>query len=262
MTNVVFARPREEFGSYTDLWQMITLSRFPLRYIDEIDWTVDQTVIATPKHPEWSCIPDRHAARLIWWSIERMANVDLPMDMANPYVPPCVDEVWVSDRSLATNMGAKYVFLGGHRSFGSVNGLDKQYDIITLMAPWARRTQVLKGLRQFKVADTGDLWGDERDRRLRQSRLMVMCHQDEQPICEPPRMMIGGSYALPMVCELSEDSGYWIQGVHYCGVTLEQLPAMVLLFLVNPVRAARLGLAAWQLVCVEHPFRQEVEAAL
>jgi len=262
LTNVVFARPRQEYGSYRDFWRIVELSQFRTRYLEEIDWSQGNlTVIAGPKNAEWQAIPDRHNARLIWWNIERCVNADDVWDMSNPHVPRCVDEVWTSDRSIAKRFGWHYVFFGGHRSFGSLS-VNKNYDVITLMAPLPRRAELFRELQRFNLADTGNLWGEERDERLRESRIMLMCHQDDQPICEPPRMMIGGCYALAMLCEWSADSGYWVQGEHYVGVNFEDLVDTVTLMLLDPVRLARFGAAAWRLVCVEHPFVQEVQAAL
>jgi len=263
MNNIVFARPRHEYGSYADFWRVVKLWGFPICYLDQVDWSQGNlTVIATPKNAEWVAIPDRHNARLVWWSIERMANADDLFDMANPYVPRCVDEVWTSDGSIARLLHWRYVFLGGHPDFANAEPLAKQYDIVTLMAPLPRRTRLLDELKVFTNADTGNLWGVERDLRLRQSRLMVMCHQDEQAICEPPRMMVGGCYMLPMLCETSKDAGYWIAGQNCLMSPLETLSEQAALILQHKGLMARIGAAAWRLTCQEHPFRQEVEASL
>lgn len=266
MNNVIFARPRQDYGSYRDFWRVVELSQFPMCYLDEIDWSLgNQTVIATPKNAEWSAIPDRHNSRLVWWTIERNSNTTDALDMSNPHVPRCVDEVWTSDRSIARKQGWKYVFLGGHRMFSDVAlpiHWIKQYDIITLMAPMPRRARLFEELKVFSNADTGNLWGEERNKRLGDSRLMIMCHQDDQPICEPPRMMIGGCYALPMLCERSADSGYWIESTHYLAVSLDKLARTAQLIIDNEALLARIGMAAWRLVCIERPFAQEVQAAL
>src|SRR5260221_7279695 len=133
MNNVIFARPRHVYGSYTDFWRIVELSGFTTAYLDEIDWSRGNlTIIATPKSAEWSGIPDRHNARLVWWTIERNTNTDDRLDMANPYVPRCVDEAWTSDRSIARAMHWRYVFLGSHRAFGSLDVMHKAYDVITL----------------------------------------------------------------------------------------------------------------------------------
>ncbi len=264
MNNIVFARPRHEYGSYRDFWHLVDLAGFRVQYINEIDWSQGHvTVIGIPKTPDWKQIPDRHNARLIWWNIERCVNADDVWDMSNPRVPRCVDEVWTSDRSIATRFNWKYVFLGGHSAFASGKMPSKRYDIITLMAPLPRRTDLFNELKRFNVADTGDLWGEERDLRLRQSRLMLMCHQDDQPICEPPRMMIGGCYALPMLCEESTDSGYWVAFKHYVPAKFGDLIGSAQ-FLLNarPDYLEGFGRAAWRLVTIEHPFRETVEAAL
>src|SRR5689334_23363759 len=91
--NIIFARPRHDYASYRDVYNVIDLSGFPLRFVDEIDWSQDVTVIGTPKHPEWLTIPTHKRARLIWWNLERMHTDEPQMDMSNPFIPPMVDEV-------------------------------------------------------------------------------------------------------------------------------------------------------------------------
>lgn len=260
MTDLIFARPRHDYASYRDVYRVIELSGFPLRFVDEIDWAQDVTVIGTPKHPEWAAIPTHKRARLIWWNLERM-HIDEPlMDMSNPFIPPCVDEVWAADRAIAKQQGAKYVFFGGHRAFGSVDVCHKEYDIVTLMAPMARRAKLFEELRQFKSADNGSLWGEERDQRLRHTRLMLMAHQDDYRWVWPPRMMLGGCYALPMLCEECDDPGYWGGACEFA--PLHELATKARYLLQDDVRLARMSAAAWRLACVERPLRKEVEAAL
>lgn len=264
MNNVIFARTRHHYKTYDDVYDLAALSGFPVRYLDELDWRDStQTVIAPVKHPEWDSIPGNKRSRLIWWTFERGLDDAPLMDMSNPFVPSYVDEVWASDRAYATHIGAQYVFLGGHRAFGSVDVKHKEYDIVTLMY-FSGRRQFLQGeLKTFALADCdGGLWGEERHKRLMQTRLMLCAHQDNKPWCEPIRFMLAGCYALPIVSEWCADSGYWQDGGHYAAGPLDQLTGLARLLLSNTPLMARLAASAWRLVCVERPFRQEVEAAL
>jgi hypothetical protein len=264
--NVIFGRPRHHYKPYDDFFAVANMSGYPIRYIDDIDWrTTNRTVIAPIKSPEWECIPGNKKARLIWWNLERGID-DAPfMDMANPMAPACVDEVWASDRAYARKIGAKYVFLGGNRAFGAVSVTDKQFDVVTLMY-WSGRRQVIRGaLSTLTSADKeGGLWGEERHKRLMQSRLMVTAHQDDQPWSEPIRWMLAGCYALPILSEACLDSGYWEPQSHYHVAPISELGIMARLLLQkqNGPALARVGASAWRLVCIERPFRQEVEAAL
>ncbi len=263
MNKVVFMRPRHEYASYQDLWRLIKLSGFELKYVDQIDWQSNITVIGLPKHPSWEQIPlpGNRRAKLIWYNTERLHRDAPLMDMSNPHVPAYVDEVWAADKKIAELMDGKYVFLGGHPTYGSVNVVDKQYDIIHLMAPLPRRHDLLHMLnREFTIADTGSLVGEERHKRLMASRLMVMAHQDEHRYVMPPRMMIGACYALPMICEECDDPGYWAEAISF--VPLDRLLSHARVLLTDPVKLARMGADAWRLACRERPFRSQIEAAL
>jgi hypothetical protein len=259
---VVFARPRHNYASMVDVYNLILLSGFPLMFIDEIPWQTDITVIATPKCEEWQQIPYPHRARMIWYYLERAHNDTPVWDMSNTSVPDVVDEVWAADRGIATQFDFKYVFFGGHRSFGNYRVLEKKWDIITLMAPLPRRAHLFLALKKYKLADTGSLWGEQRHTRLLESRLMIMSHQDEFKWVWPPRMMIGASYAIPMLCETCVDPGYWIPGVHAEFAPMERIPEVARCLLSDDVRLARLGAAAWRLACVDRPFKKNIEEAL
>jgi hypothetical protein len=184
------------------------------------------------------------------------------MDMSNPYRPPYVDELWASDRAYAQSIGARYVFLGGHRAFGGVNVQEKQYDIITLMYYSARRQQLGNELERRFSGASGSFWGEERHKRLMSSRLMVTAHQDDKPWSEPIRFMLAGCYALPLLSETCQDASYWVPGQNYLAAPLNDLANQAALVLQHDILRARIGATAWRLVCVERPFRQEVEAAL
>src|SRR5512140_410819 len=264
MNNVIFARTRHHYVPYDDLYRLAKLSGYEVQYIDEIDWHDYTAIVICPvKSDEWMCIEQAHSARFIWWNLERGLDNATEMDMANPHVPFYVDEVWASDPAYARSIGAKYVFLGGHRAFGSVDVQSKKYDIITLMY-WSGRRQNLRfDLRDFSNADqTGGLWGDERHEKLMQSRLMISAHQDDKPYSEPIRFTIAGCYALPRLSETCEDSGYWEKGKHYLSASLASLGDTARSVINFPAMLANVGAAAWRLVCVERDFRAQVEAAL
>lgn len=263
MSTIVFARTRHEYFPYQDFWRLVQLAGFPVSYLDEIDWKARQTVVATPKNGEWAGVPPKHASRLIWWNLERMHTDCPPEDMSHPAVPPGVDEVWASDRAMATAHGARYVFLGGHRAFGSVDIRHKRYDYITLMY-WSGRRQQIRG--DFQGLSCGDgpqgTWGADRHVRLMESKLMVSAHQDEMPWSEPIRWAIAGMYALPLLTETSRDPGHWHEQTHFLSADLRDLGNLTHMVLHEDAIRARLSAAAWRLVCVERPFRESVlEAA-
>jgi hypothetical protein len=261
MNEVVFMRPRQEYASYQDLWRLITMSGYRIKYVDEINWDEDITVIGLPKHSSWDSIPKKRRAKLVWYNTERLHRDAPLMDMSNPFIPACVDEVWAADKAIADIQQAKYVFLGGHQAFGSVNVRAKHYDIIHLMAPMPRRHDLLRQLnREFTIADTGDLRGAERHERLRASKLMVMAHQDEHRWVMPPRMMIGACYALPMICEECVNPGHWGDVISF--VPLDRIVSHARVLLEDDVKLARMAAKAWRLVCRERTFASQIEEAL
>src|SRR5262249_39230851 len=126
-------------------------------------------------------------------------------------------------------IGARYVFLGGHRAFGEVCVTHKVYDYIGLMAPLSRRIYLYHALDDLGLT-RADLpngtWGDERHKRLQQSKLLLSCHQDEYQWSEPIRFMIASCYALPIVSETCANPGDYQKDVHYASAPFEDLPAL------------------------------------
>lgn len=260
--SIVFAKTRQFYQPYQDVYRLVELAGFQLQFIDEVDWERTDVVIATPKHPEWTCIPQRKKATLIWWSFERMLHVDA-LDMASPVVPDVVDEVWVSDRALAERYNFRYVFLGGHEGFAQVDArVKKEFDLITLMY-WSGRRQALQPfLAPFSMADRpSGCWGEERARRINASRLMLSAHQDEQPWSEPIKFALAGMYGIPLLSEVCADSGYWRAGEHYMATTFHDLSTAARILLNHPVSMRIAAANAWRLVCRERPFRETVENA-
>ncbi len=263
MTNIIFAKTRHTYDSYQDFWRLVELSGFTVRYLDEIDWQQDGlTVIGTPHNGEWFGIPTAKRARLIHWNLERCLPDAPHGDSASAAHYDYVDEVWASDRAMAKHCGARYVFLGGHRAFGSVDVLHKRYDVISLMYWNNRRQSLLTQLNGLQRADNGrGMWGNERHECLMQSRLMVTAHQDDSLWSEPIRFAIAGMYALPILSEVCEDAGEW--NGKFESAPFTELGAKARYLLQDDVRLARMGAVAWRLVCVERDFKSQVlEAAL
>jgi hypothetical protein len=183
---------------------------------------------------------------------------------------PIYDETWVSDRALAASYGARYVFLAGHRAFGTVDFAHKDTDFISLCANFGRRTETLHKLRkQFSCADNPNgTWGEERDRALKRSQCMVNIHQDNERWHEPFRFMVASCYCLPIISEDCADSGLFLSwekdptNAHYISGSLAHLPLLVSLVTSQPAPYRRMAANAWRLVCVEHTFRGEVEKAV
>lgn len=261
MTAIRFARTRHHYPQYDDFWNIVHLAGFPIVYLDEVDWQDAATVIFTPKNGELNIPPDCRA-RAIWWNLERCHRDEPPTDMAHPFKPDVVDEVWASDRAMAEWSGARYVFLGGVEQAVEFDYRQpRTFDVITLMY-WSQRRQAIQHAltSRFKMAPNG--WGDERHRAILASRLMVSAHQDEYPWMEPIKFALCAMYGLPILSEVCADSGHWEAGRHYLATNLLDLPTYAEYLLRDDVALSRLAANAWRLVVREHPFRREVEAAV
>lgn len=259
---IVFAQTRTTYAPYADFWRIVQLSGFPIKYLDEIDWTAADTVIATPRNGEWSAIPAVRQARLVHWMLERPRPERDEMNS----IHQTADEIWASDTLLAEQVGGRYVFLGGVETFANVNVLRRRdYDLIALMY-WSPRRDGLRhelleeGL--TLVDPNGNCWGEWREQALNSSRIMLNAHQDEYPWCEPIKFCLAGMYGLPLLSETSAGSGYWEPGFHYISAPLADLVTWAKYLLTDDVALARLGAHAWRLVCRDHTFKQEVEAAV
>lgn len=261
MTNIIFMRPRRDYMPYQDVYRVITLSGFPLRYLDEIDWQEPSVVIGTPYTPDWSSIPRNRRAYLVHWNFERCRSDAALDDMATGVPHPEPDEQWVSDRALATRFGARYVFFGGVDNFATLTVAEKVYDLIMLMYFSHRRQPLRNQLASFRVADwTSGCWGDERAAKIAQSRLMFSAHQDDEPWCEPIKFCLAGMYAIPLLSETCADSGYWKAGQHYLSAPFERLAdyAHVLLRAEHDTTLRVIAANAWRLVIRERPFKSQV----
>lgn len=259
---VLFARTRFVYPPYNDFFRMAELSGYATCYLDEVDWQKSQVVISSPHNGEHLGVPKERKARSILWNIERPTpGTDyFPNGRDIPYG---IDEVWVSDAEIARITGARFVFLGGHRSFAGGIKSEKHWDVISLMAMFGRRTGLPVQLSEFSWADvSGGTWGEDRHQRLMGSRLMISAHQDDYPYIEPPRYMLAGCYALPLIAEEAALYRIWKPHEHFIPTKMDDFPCLVRSLLKDEVRRARLGASIWRLVCVEHPFKQEVDEAV
>lgn len=202
---IVFARPRHNYQSYTDLWTLVEAGGFPLIYIDEIDPQDSDTVYiySTPDvSHEWK----DPKARIIFWLLEWYGDY---------WQRPGVAETWVSNRTFAEIYGGRFVPLGSHPMLGNPVKLEVQYDIAHMSyADIYRRRWLLDRLieKHVKIAPNG--WGEERDRTLRSTRAMLHIHQlADFPAVAPLRAAIAAAYALPLITENGWDL-YPYEAIH------------------------------------------------
>ena len=70
MTNIIFARPRHHYDSYTDLYRLIELSGYPLIYFDEIDPVSDNLYVMTIVNGENMHGWHQPRAKIVLWDLE------------------------------------------------------------------------------------------------------------------------------------------------------------------------------------------------
>jgi hypothetical protein len=172
-----------------------------------------------------------------------------------------VSRVWASDRWYAGKIGAEYVTLGSHRALASGPHVlpTTQYDLAVMMytGPY-RRNHILHHLSLQGVMVAGPAWGDERHKRLKQSRAMLHIHQHEGVnTVAPLRWALAAAYGLPMISEIVTNAyPFWTTTLWAGYRTLKSRPMELLC---SDRRLQRYGSALQQQLCDDLPFRQCVE---
>jgi hypothetical protein len=250
----IFARPRWDYDSYQDMYSLITLSGFPLIYFDEIDPSADETYICTMINGENQHGWQAGRARIIVWDLEWRLQGEPPNI-------PGVSEMWASDRWYAEQIGARYVPLGSHPGLNPTSELaiDKLFDVTMLAYMTPRRERIANELKWSGLSMTGNAWGEQRHNFLLSSRAMVNVHQhDWAHTTAPQRFALAAAYKLPLISEKACDPGVFADAVLWSeyGALAE--------FVSNQVRGdlSAFGEALYELLCVEHTFKSEVERAL
>lgn len=235
LTKIIFAKPVYQYDSYSDFWQLVKLSNFPVISVSDIDITKDQIIITAPMNGDYkehfvgnlahyeetgeitggqlaqqkeSGLP--RLAHLIVWNLERPSG----SGTLGQYAKECAewiskhrycDEVWVSDPALADETMLRYVILGSDAGLGQ-KSRKKAYDFThqSLMIP--RRVNIYKEF--ANIGPNAWPWNNpSRDDILVRSRFGVNVHQDNWGFCEPLRFALFAAYGLPIVTE-TLTSGY------------------------------------------------------
>lgn len=255
---IVFCRPRYEYQSYWDLYQLITLSGFSLIYFDEIDWESDNVYIASPLNGEFPTLLPTRKCRVIWLNIERPY-------VGNPkkFDRPDFDDIWVCDRRWAEQVDAKHFIMGSHEALGLRNQ-PKSYDWISCTYENPRRTATWSKLKEYNRGPNG--WPctpEERATWLAASRLYVVPQQDPPPHAVTPlRFAIAAAFQLPMIYEGETDTYPFTSGVNYIHSEYTDIPRQVGIALQDPAKLKAIGNNLHQMLCVDSNFKQSVERML
>lgn len=253
MGDVIFARPRHVYDSYSDLYTLIRLSGYPLIYFDEIQPDSDNCYILTLLNGETNNGWPDAKARIILFDLEWRLEGEYP-------VIPGIVETWAADPWYAQRIGAKYVPLGSHSELAGPrdNAPLQSYDTIMLAYMTNRRMQMREWLRDRDVTIAPQGWGAERHQSICQSKTMLHVHQhDGIYTIAPQRFALAAAYHMPLISEnVGEDTlfGDSVMWVEYGDMAA---------FVANEGRGdvSHYGEALYNKLCVEHTFRKEIEAA-
>lgn len=222
--DVIFVKPRHQYDSYYDLWELVKCSHFPVIYPDQIpefdaaNHGRNYMYIVAPFNGEMyqDAVKNRRHPLLLW-NLERPGEdtienyrISSEKHIADGYI----DDVIVSDLSLALKTRFHFVPVGLHEDYimakdEELINLSKPYAFSHLMCYSNRRgflfkepSHELRLYNNLKVAPRG--WDDVRDDSLRASCCMLYLHQDFHYIVAPLRFVLAMSYGLPIISEFCE----------------------------------------------------------
>lgn len=265
--SVIFARPDYDYGSYRDLYDLITLSGFPLVKFGELQPDSDNTYILAVVNGENQGGWQNPTARIILYDLEWRLEGTYPRI-------PGVSEVWVgdqwySDRLQEKGIANRYVPLGSNTLLAGRTLASDPYayfDVAYISYLTHRRERLLNSLfaHNVLVSPTHNLWGSERDQVLRASRAMLHVHQhDNAPTIAPLRWCLAAAYGLPMISESVGSMGIF-DNRYTLYADYPHLAEFTKLWTRRDSlsRLADFGLALQSLLCRDYTFRIGIERNL
>lgn len=252
------------YDGYWDWKHLAELSGYPTIWLNEIDPESDNTYILSPLNGDWTHGWQDPKARLILHDLEwRLSEGGHAWDKSELVVPPGVAEVWASDKWYADITGAKYVPLGSHPGLVQNEApASEQYDATFQAYIWGRRNHMEDLLKTAGVSIAPSKWNPDRDALLKSTTAMLHVHQwDAIHTIAPLRFAIAAAYGLPLISEQVQQRSIF-DGVALF-TTYDAMPDYVKTLVKRyPDKLREHGAALHELLCVEHSFRKNVEAAL
>lgn len=269
---IVFALTEWNYDSYTDYRKLIQLSGFRTCLVKDVDFERPAVYIVSPANAELPAMVKAQKERgvekkcklIVWWLERPDAAKTLPSNRVKHALLEevdeffsLVDEVWVSDRHLASlDSRLKYVLLGSHPKLREKISKDKKYDYCHMSYVYGRRGEILGALtKDLKEGPNG--WGVERDRTLNASRAIVNVHQTPMPIGEPLRFSLSAAYELPLISEHLADPWPMKEGTHFISFRADEIQGKVSDALKRP-DLSRLGKNLHALLCLRNTFGEVV----
>ena len=287
---IVFALPRQEYGSYVDYRKLIEVSGFERCFFDEIDLTVDGTVyIVSPANFSlWQSLvryerPKRVSSKVIWWNLEdqwlptkpisELKTTETHASTESVLALPGVSAAWCSNRTLPSQ-DDRYMFvpLGSDTRLADSARGAKKWDLCHMSYVWGRRRPLHDLLSQrFIVAPPA--FGADRDLTLSASSAMWIVHQNERRVLmEPQRFAFAAAYRLPVITEaIDDDPGVlpapypFERGTDYVSFdhkTPNEAAEFIAGWLAIPDKLRKLGERLHERLAMEFSFRDCVEVSV
>ena len=196
------------------------LSGFETCYVDEVDISKPRVVITSPMNGEWephinNQIGKPRNAHLIHWCLERPSGAGGVFNYGKSnrakIYDRTLDDVWVSDRAMASETMLRFVICGSDYGLGEPSP-QKKYDFCHMSYETDRRRRVYNYFDQNTIGPNKWPW-EGRDEVLKHSRFALNIHQDSYPFQEPLRWALFAAYGLPMLTELVKDAYPWHEDV-------------------------------------------------
>jgi hypothetical protein len=272
--NIVFVETRYQYDSYTDLRTLAKLSGFDTCYVDEVDIRKPNVYIVSPHNGEWNPhlanqAGKPHNAYLVLWCLERPSGAGGVGNYARSnrsYIyDRYLDDVWVSDKHLASEASLTYVPLGSDYGLGEPGAVnDKIYDFTHMSAIVDRRARVYNMFHRDSIGPNCWPWDENpsRDEVLKKSRFALNVHQDQYPFQEPLRLALFAAYGLPVLTEEIVNAIPWNEDIcvfnPYDGIA-GRLRQMI----DNPYdRWYDMGMRARDYICKDFNFKKMVLKAI
>lgn len=274
-TDPIFVRSTRDYSSYTDFWNLVKLSNFPIIRSSEVDFSSDAIYVwvemdvdfmiptsDTPKADRraravfWHIEPvDRRASDTMdaqaWWK----AGLDQALEL--------VDDVWVSDRGImALDPRPTWACFGGHwglRKTAIESG--PTYDVAHLGQRTPRRQLIIDDLEKRGITVSPSPWGAQRTLILTMSKVMLDVQRlDGMPMATPIRWVTAATYHLPIVREELPDPDPLVDGKTIMMAPLDQIADRVEAALKEDL--SEMGAKLWRKMCHDDPFDRGVQRAI
>lgn len=233
---IVFAKTRYWYDSYTDYRKLVELAGFETCYVDEMDLSNPELIyIVSPKNgelvPHLENHEDEKEAQIFWHNLERPGGSGSIQEYADDgwelVDRGLIDAVIVSDKHLAKETGFHYVPVGGHPEFGGL-GDSRIYDIVHMTCYSYRRSPLYYGPGKereevYGVRAAPNGWGEAKHNLQLSSKFMLNIHQDADPFIEPLRFVAAACYGLPIITEMVIDAFPYREWKDYIQASLDDL---------------------------------------